>query len=496
MKSAATTRTYRTIYNVIFGSVIASLICVSIVFIIVFIKFVILRPSPILTPTPTAIPPSPVPPSPIPPSCKPIDSSNPSYSHFQWLKKNWQNYDSLKDHHTDADIQQYLFCNEPALGIPCHPFYGGDCTMFKAVVPAFPTTSSVKCSGYKAIGGSTLESQSANTVQLVNNTTEDPLHVYVEYANFNKTATGNNSLDPPSSYWNIHDYVGTSAISAPIGFYPTINIPSGVTTSIQDPNDVGSGTWQIVTMTPGSSIILDIPEFKAGQPWSLRPVKYITQNGKLQACNNNGGDCGKPILIECGKDMVGDMSAVDGVNFLARYEFSSRQGPSVIDFNTNPCQAIGAKSNKGCINPSVDGIFSPALVNTPQCLEVDGDGHKVVSKRGTCWVSLPCPAGTCNLTGKSLAWCDSIHCGQCANSTSRWSEGQRAGGPTSCSGSNSFTTYCYSHDDATSSPYLSPPYKVKVIYSDLVAGNVTSSTSLTSGISREPQPSLYNTSIP
>ena len=117
------------------------------------------------------------------------------------------------------------------------------------------------------------------------------------------------------------------------------------------------------------------------------------------------------------------------------------------------------RNPKGCTNPSVDGIFDPALVGTLRCLPA-GSSH--------CWLSAPCPAGTCNLVGASKAWCDAVNDGQCADSRSRWAEAQRgSGGPDSCGKNNQFTTYCYSHNDATSSPYLAAPYKMKLTYRDL-----------------------------
>lgn len=189
---------------------------------------------------------------------------------------------------------------------------------------------------------------------------------------------------------------------------------------------------------------LTIPNFTKGQPWSIRPLKYKANN---QPCGGSDGDCGMPILIESGKDMVGDMSAVDGVNFLLCYELTAKDGPTIIDFKTNPCTATG-RNRKGCTNPSIDGIFDSKLVGTPKCLP--DSPH--------CWLSDPCPAGTCNLTGVSKAWCDAVNDGQCANSSSHWDKkGQGNGGPTSCSEHNKFTTYYYSHNDATSSPYFSAP---------------------------------------
>ena len=300
-----------------------------------------------------------------------------------------------------------------------------------------------------------MDLQPDGTVQIINNTTESPFHVYIEYANFNPGPGGGAPLNPPPSPWAILNSSAGVTISTPIQFYPAANPPAGTKPPYHPPNAVGSATWQIITMpSQGDTALLKIPDFTAGQPWSVRPLKYHDPN---TPCGGAEGDCGMPILIESGKDMVGDMSAVDGANFLLCYQLTAKDGPTIMDFKTNPCRAAGLNP-KGCANPSVDGIFDPSLVGTAGCLPA-GSQH--------CWLSAPCPAGTCNLTGASKAWCDAVNDGQCANSSSHWSKQQQTGGPDSCTKHNLFTTYCYSHNDAPSSPWFSSPYKMKLTYSDL-----------------------------
>ena len=311
-----------------------------------------------------------------------------------------------------------------------------------------------------------IKDQPNNSVQIINNTTENPLYVYFESLI--------NSKNNPT-IWNKID--GQGNIQPPVNYSPT---------GSQKANDVGAGWWCVVTLAPTEWILLHIPDdMPHGVAWSVRPLKY--RNGK--PCNGATGDCGMPILIESGKDMVGDMSAVDGVNFLNKYEMTSTLGYTTIDFNTNPCSDVGLNP-KGCRNPSINGIFkdniNPCLnENWPgQTCKDDSDcsrkaqGQTCKDNKCTpsglqynptlgknCWGNDPCPAGTCNVTGKTLTWCDKIHTGQCANSTSTWN-GQ--GGSDNCSAKNKFTTYCYSHDDANSSPNFASPYKMKITYRDLV----------------------------
>jgi hypothetical protein len=283
-----------------------------------------------------------------------------------------------------------------------------------------------------------LNDQPADTVQIINNTSESPFHVFLEYANYNGM-----TLLPPTAPWKILSSTKDVILSDPKHYYPTTDLPTGITNAI-NPVAIGSATWQELIMpNKGDIAILKIPNFTK-QAWSIRPLKFHS-NGK--PCQGSEKDCGMPILIESGRDMVGDMSAVDGVNFLLRYEFTTKNNTtSIMDFKTNPCKAVGLNP-KGCVNPAVDGIFDP-------------------SKN---WLSNPCPAGTCNLIGDSKKWCDAVNDGQCANSSSHWTDAQRgSGGPDSCTKNNLFTTYCYSHNDATSSPYLAAPYKMKLTYSDLL----------------------------
>ena len=312
-----------------------------------------------------------------------------------------------------------------------------------------------------------IESQPNSTIRVINNTTEAPFTVYIEYANYNKVL-GINTLAPPPLPWAILT-ASTSAgvtLSPPMSFYPgTYPGIYNATAPYHTPNDVGSSTWQILSMpTRGDIALLSIPDFPIKQQaWSLRPLK---NNAAGNPCGSPGGssedDCGMPILIESGKDMVGDMSAVDGVNFLLCYELTTKNGStSVMDFKTNPCTATG-QNPKGCTNPSVNGIFDPELVRTSGCLPASS------STGPYCWQSAPCPAGTCNLYNASKTWCDAINDGQCSNSTSTWpASGQGDGGPDSCKQHNLYTTYCYSHNDAPSSPWFGSPYKMKLTYSDL-----------------------------
>ena len=248
-------------------------------------------------------------------------------------------------------------------------------------------------------------------------------------------------------------------------------------------NDVGSGVWQVLTLELGASAILKIPDFTDKQAWSIRPLK---KNGKKEWCifgnDEPPGNCGQPIIIEGGKGMVSDMSAVDGVNFKIKYQLTTSYqkeraaasplfGTTVIDFNKNPCP----ENTKGCVNPMklLGECAAEGGSDNAECRKIVFESDKRPN-------SSPCYHGTCNLKGIYKTWCDDIHSGQCSNSSDHWPRGLHTGeeydrtkhglnpGESSkCAPDNNYTTYCYDFDDANSSPVFGYPYKMKLIFTDL-----------------------------
>ena len=278
--------------------------------------------------------------------------------------------------------------------------------------------------------------QPASSVYVYNNTSDAPLYVYMAVLG-GKSWSVNKSLSSGGS------------LTAPTEYGPSGDKPA---------NDVGSGTFQVLTLNKAQGAVLNIPDFPKGEAFRITALRY---NGDKPCTGGDG--CGMPILIEVGKDMVGNMSAVAGVNYLVKYALTTPDGVTVIDMKGNPCTAIGKKAGEGCVNPSVDGIFKK-LDKCMGAMKNVSNACDVVNTEGHCWCNEPCRAGTCNLAGDSLKWCDAIHTGQCANSKSTW-EGK--GVSPDCAPKNRYTTYCYSHDDANSSPPFGGDYKINIVYGDL-----------------------------
>lgn len=188
--------------------------------------------------------------------------------------------------------------------------------------------------------------------------------------------------------------------------------------------------YQLVTLQPKEYMVLKMPDTMS--PWRISPQTYNNDQTFI-------------TLVECNRDYVCNMSVVNGMNYYAYMQLTVAEGISTIDLNTAPCEGKGPCTNaKIGQEVIIDGIFA----------------------EGKTAASAPCPYGTCNLIDDSKRYCDAVHTTQCANSSSTWSDFQRA---STCETTPpSFTTYCYSHDDRNSSPVLAAPYKLKIVYAHLV----------------------------
>jgi hypothetical protein len=251
---------------------------------------------------------------------------------------------------------------------------------------------------YNGGHGINIEDQPTSTLQIINGTSQNPLRVSLQ-------------LDPshPSALWTKSSGLGTLG-SAVFG-----------DTTQNPPN------YQIVSLGLDETIIVNLPDYTA--PFRVTPLSDGVPVTEM------------PILMEGNKDLVFDMSAVDGVNYLLKMQLTASEGndATIIDFNTSPCLT----PHQGCKNPSINGDF----------------------KSGTGPSSAPCPFGTCNLVEPARSYSFFVNSGQCSNVDSTWSEN---GFSADCNTNpRSYTTYTYSHDDRNSSPTLVTPYKIKALYRDL-----------------------------
>ena len=295
-----------------------------------------------------------------------------------------------------------------------------------------------------------IKNQTDNTVQIINDTSDNPMYIFLEYSNCSGSTC---TLNAPSKQWSPPPDKKIGKLTDPMKYGPGEKYEA---------NDVGAGTWQVLELNKKESIILDIPDFSGGQAWSIRPVKKNSSGKYCSQGRLNPTGCGMPILIESGKDIVGDMSAADGVNYKLKYELTTKNNKTnknrytTIDMNTNPCP-----DGKGpCINPQL--LICKGLTSN------DADCKSELFKLNTGPNTKKCYHGTCNLkSGSDLQkYCDNIHYGQCSDSTHTYENATKQD-PNCGNEKNKYTTYCYDYDDANSQPYFTSPYKMKLTYTDL-----------------------------
>ena len=288
-----------------------------------------------------------------------------------------------------------------------------------------------------------------NKEAIQNSTPADDLHLYFKYCSTNdKQQCSGGDLPEPRLQWSLTGNTDTTIKLSNPEYSATL---------------AGAGKWQILTLPPGKQALVTIPfPDDSRDSFSIRSVKY---NDKGQPISGNL----YPILYETNLHGVGDLSAVDGANYLLNMQQSYGSGTNeynIVDFKTNPCD-----NDLGCNNPSIDGTFKNPTNLEPQfqyCLNDPIPGKKNgdpptpeyyialdygaytsdgIDHTSVCW-NTPPSASTLNLCGTSCKWCKRVQYS---------TEVQKP--------------YCYSHSDASSSPQFQFPWKVVLTYSDLKDGN-------------------------
>ena len=346
-----------------------------------------------------------------------------------------------------------------------------------------------------------INDQASETVQIVNKTSERPLSVFLAYSSPN--------LKVPPSPWTVSKSNNATLVDNSGKAYD---------------GDIGGGEtmWQRVDLNENGWIILGIPGFPPQQAWSIRPLKkggdwcsWGKRNGnKDREQPSQRVDCGWPILFETGKDMVGDMSAVDGVNFLLTSEMTNEFGTiTTTPFTKNPCPAQVDTSAEqpdagnrfkntcqggkcGCRNllkaDCHDTVLNKDLTSgwgtakrgplpnnpadgTPGCDTSTNtkarDNGGLFKPDTNAWSfsndNDECYHGTCNLLGIYKKWADDIHTGQCVSSSDHWNgTDSKSSGCTASNGTQG-ATYSYDFDDQNASPHFGGEYKIKLVYSDI-----------------------------
>lgn len=322
-------------------------------------------------------------------------------------------------------------------------------------------------------GGINIVDQDDNTVQIVNNTSENPLHIYFKYRDDYLSG---------GEPWETID--GKTLTEMDLYQDPVGNELMTRLHAILGPQSI----YYELKLYQNESSILRIPDFDPDphNKFRISPVRYV--NGLPVLSTEE-----MPILIEAGKGAVGNMSAVDGINFKIKYEINDteyesvrgtglKNGPTTIEVTHNPCK----DKTKGCRsafkqvcneNPSALCSGNPErCANTGCTAEVFKHGEYPNSEN--------CFHGTCNLIGDVKKYCDTIKIGQCLPPNQTYPPDLKPGqgynpappplgnGPSpghypGCYAENKYTTYCFDYDDNNSSPKFVSPYKMKITYTDL-----------------------------
>jgi hypothetical protein len=314
-----------------------------------------------------------------------------------------------------------------------------------------------------------IQDQPSSTIQIINDTSEQYLHVFLQL----------NTLQSINDQWK---YVsGKGVINNAVDW--------GLEGGKFSWNPLGAKLASEAIIPKNEYIILTLPN--SPPAFVIMAIKMNRDDNKPLVLNDGKQRCGNTIckvkdqasiLIEGGKDMVSDSSAVDGINFKVKYELTTKNGVEISEIHENPCAGLQNKYLLpiGCHNPAK--IDCPGkdtcqcCPSTQKCMFTDCSkllfnvpsnsqyinnfdyGNPSKCEESDKKVSYPIHPpvkgfinDARNLRDNDLKkFCNTMH-----------------------KNSGNFTTYCYDYNDTTSSPTLTSPYKIKLTFKDLDStGNI------------------------
>jgi hypothetical protein len=321
-------------------------------------------------------------------------------------------------------------------------------------------------------GGESIDitDQPEKTIQLVNNTSEDPLHIFLGIKNdlFNKIK-------------------GNGTVYNPIFFDPN-----------HAWNPVGTTKLSEVMIPKNGYIILQLPDDSKGNAFRVSPIKMLSDNDKPlslddKRCNpeNYGSTYCKiatqwPVLLEGGMNVVADSSAVDGINFKLQYQLTSENGKILtMKINENPCDGLDSKYklNIGCRSPAkIDcdpNIMGDKLDTTADCCTKDQVVEHICPSADQVCKFNDCSQKLFQIPDNLKKYIGNYDKGNSdpggppVKNFVENPENLKQGSAqlSFCNkiqkDTGDFTTYCYDYNDTNSSHNLLSPYKMKLVVSDL-----------------------------
>ena len=324
-----------------------------------------------------------------------------------------------------------------------------------------------------------IEDQPEKTIQLVNNTSEDPLHIFLginvlpfTYLSGAGQISGILDFTQPGFAWDPLGSVKVSEVIIPIDKYIILTLPEDC-------------------KGPGNAFRVSPMKMKSSNDQFLKK-----EDNKCPSNNPNSGIGTTyckiaeqwPVLLEGGMDVVADASAVDGINFKLKYQLTSDKGKILtMDINQNPCKGLGDKYqlDVGCRNPVKIDCGAGAKLHDGKDVTADCCTKAQVENNnqdGCTSDNQVCRFNDCSLAlfnvpdGKNNInyhiW-DKGNPNPPVKTFIENTENLIEGSPTKkfCTQIHKdvgdFTPYCYDYNDTNSSPTLGSPYKMKLIVSDL-----------------------------
>jgi hypothetical protein len=274
-------------------------------------------------------------------------------------------------------------------------------------------------------------------------------------APYNPVASGKSQcmLTQKTTQWNIISQSGGCSVSEP--FTPTSDA-------------IGANRGQVVTLPKKNDwCLLKIPDFYTNIAFRIAPVVIINVDGQRTMLSQYLQ--GAPTLIEIGKNMVGNMSVIDGTNYLINQEMTYGTyggndpsfGTTTIDYIGNPCKAPYDYKNYYLPGTNKDNLYG--------CLVGAANGTFQEGKNEN---SDPFYHLTGWLIDPRKTWCEEVHKDQCSDfnctgTSTRTCEKCYADGYKENNHQTYFTTYCYDYNDSSSSPWFKSPFTLKLTFSNI-----------------------------
>jgi hypothetical protein len=280
--------------------------------------------------------------------------------------------------------------------------------------------------------------------------------------------------------------------------YPIVHLKQGEFIILNVPiSGAGGQAWRIVPMkdchVEGSKVMCKV----GGNPTAEKGTYGGNQHGFTNWDTNSGWDkewpsgggytiCKDPpcdtknptagtTVLECGTDMVCDLSAVDGYSYGAHLTVTAGPAPpgscsgdgcgqrTDIQFHPQGCENgirnYGSDKEKGligCTNTMKDGIFNRQI--KPSEWPHQTASGLTGTFPGFCNIyDVSDPAENDWKAGcyaPSKKYCADVHRGQNINPAT-----------------GNFSTYCFSHDDHNSSMIFNPDYKIRLRFTQGIVGH-------------------------